>query len=144
MGKLVLRKTILRNMIDRVWAALGFCVYKHAAGMVWIGKDQLARCCVGPFGRGSKHRQPGLYVAQRLRGSAGYPGLQTVANCGCCVGALLASHFVSSRDRLHQRSHYGQTQPETEFSLSACASLSFASYFETEKKTARKKPLCRK
>jgi hypothetical protein len=23
MGKLVLRKTILRNMIDRVWAALG-------------------------------------------------------------------------------------------------------------------------
>jgi hypothetical protein len=24
MGKLVLRKTILRNMIDRVWAPLGF------------------------------------------------------------------------------------------------------------------------
>jgi hypothetical protein len=26
MGKLVLRKTILRNMIDRVWAALQFAV----------------------------------------------------------------------------------------------------------------------
>jgi hypothetical protein len=25
MGKLVLRKTILRNMIDRVWAALVLC-----------------------------------------------------------------------------------------------------------------------
>jgi hypothetical protein len=41
MGKLVLRKTILRNMIDRVWATLdlkieAIVLFKHADGSAWM------------------------------------------------------------------------------------------------------------